>query len=158
MFRPEIVIGPGGPVVFHSDYNAVTAANPARAGEILIVYAKGLGPTIPSVNPGEPFPGEPYATATSPVEVLVDGKSSPAINKLGVPETKDTYRVDFQLPDETASGSASIWISAAWIRGGARWLKGTLLRAKHAISRQECPRWRSCLHDKRIRRAAPARR
>jgi uncharacterized protein (TIGR03437 family) len=119
LFRPEILIGPSGPAVFHGDYSPVTPASPARAGETLIVYAKGLGPTTPGINPGDSFPSEPLAIATSPVEVLVNGKSSPAINQIGLPGTTDTFRVDFRVPDETAAGAANIQISAAWVRGAA---------------------------------------
>ena len=119
MFRPEVLIGANGPVVFHNDHNLVTAASPARAGETLIMYAKGLGPTNPSVNPGDPFPNVPYAIATSPVEVLVNGRSVPAINQIGVPGTTDLYRVDFRVPDETAAGTANLQVSAAWVRGAA---------------------------------------
>ena len=119
MFRPEVVIGANGPAVFHSDFSAVNSANPARAGETLIVYAKGLGPTTALLNPGDPFPSEPLAIATSPVEVLVNGKSSPAINQIGLPGTTDTYRVDFRLPDDTVAGTANVQISAAWVKGAA---------------------------------------
>jgi uncharacterized protein (TIGR03437 family) len=117
MFRPEVVTGANGPFVFHADYSLVTAASPARSGETLIVYAKGLGPTTPIVNPGEPFPSEPLAIATSPVEVLVNGKSTAAINQIGVPGTTDTYRVDFRVPDDTAAGMATLQLCAAWIKG-----------------------------------------
>lgn len=117
-FRPEILIGPSGPVVFHNDnYGPVTADRPARPGESLILYAKGLGPTNPSVNPGDPFPNGPFALVTSPVEVLVNGTSAPATNQLGVPGTTDTYRVDFRVPDGTAAGTASVQLSAAWVKG-----------------------------------------
>jgi uncharacterized protein (TIGR03437 family) len=104
-------------VVFHNDYSLVSTANPARAGEALIVYAKGLGPTTPTVAPGDAFPNGPFAVATSPVEVLVNGKSSPAINQLGVPGSTDTYRVDFRVPDGTPAGAAQVQISAAWVKG-----------------------------------------
>ena len=117
--RPEVLIGPNGPVFFHSGYIPVTSANPAAAGETLILYAKGLGPTTPGLNPGAPFPNEPFANATSPVEVWVDGKSSPAITQIGVPGTTDTYRVDFRVPDSTVAGTASVQISAAWVTGTA---------------------------------------
>jgi uncharacterized protein (TIGR03437 family) len=50
-FRPEVVVGASGPTVFHSDYNPVTAASPARAGETLIVYGKGLGQQPPASTP-----------------------------------------------------------------------------------------------------------
>ena len=117
--RPEVLIGPNGPVVFHSGYIPVTSANPATAGEALILHAKGLGPTTPGLNPGDPFPNGPFAVPTSPVEVLVNGKSSPAINQLGVPGSSDTFRVDFRMPEDTAPGAANIQISAAWVRGAA---------------------------------------
>ena len=118
VFRPEVVIGTSGATIFHNDYSLVTTSSPARAGETLIVYAKGLGPTTPNINPGDLFPSEPLAIATSPVEVLVNGKSSPAINQVGVPGTPDTYRVDFRVPDDTATGMATLQLVAAWIKGG----------------------------------------
>lgn len=119
MFRPEIVMTPNGPAVFHQDFSPVTPDKPAQKGETLIVYAKGLGPTNPGVNPGEPFPSDPLALVTSPVEVLVGGKASPATNQLGIPGTTDTYRVDFQVPDTTVSGMVPIQVSAAWVSGTA---------------------------------------
>jgi uncharacterized protein (TIGR03437 family) len=119
MFRPEVLIGPAGPAVFHSDYSPVTAGSPARAGEILIVHAKGLGRTTPSLNPGDVFPSNPLAVANSPVEVLVNGRSASAINQVGVPGATDTFRVDFRVPDDTAAGNASVQISAAWVKGSA---------------------------------------
>jgi len=119
MFRPEILVTPAGPTVFHLDFSPVTSDRPAQRGEILIVYAKGLGPTSPGVNPGDLFPLEALAVATSPVEVLVDGKASPAINQVGVPGTTDTYRVDFRVPDTAAAGMVPIQVSAAWVKGTA---------------------------------------
>lgn len=117
MFRPEVLTDSNGPVFFHSDYSRVTSASPARAGETLIAYAKRLGPTNPSVNPGDPFPSEPLAIATSPVEVLVNGKPTAALNQIGVPGTTDTYRVDFRVPDDAGSGTATVQLSAAWVKG-----------------------------------------
>jgi len=119
MLRPEVLIRPNGPVIIHSDYSAVTSDKPARPGEILILYAKGLGPTTPSVNPGDRYPSEPFAIVTSPVEVLVNGKPSPAINQIGLPGSSDTYHVAFRMPDDASAGTASVQISAAWVKGSA---------------------------------------
>jgi hypothetical protein len=82
MFRPEVVTTSAGPLILHSDWTLVSTAKPAERGEVLIAVAKGLGPTVPGVSPGDPFPSDPFAAVTSPVEVLVDGKSSPAINQV----------------------------------------------------------------------------
>jgi uncharacterized protein (TIGR03437 family) len=119
MFRPEILAGQNGPVIIHEDYSLVTSAKPARSGEVLILYAKGLGPTTPSVNPGHLYPGAPFAVVNSPVEVLVNGKAAPAINAIDLPGTNDIYHVAFRLPDDTTAGTASVQISAAWVKGSA---------------------------------------
>ena len=42
MERPEIVITSGGPAIFHADFSPITAAKPAKAGEVVIVRATGL--------------------------------------------------------------------------------------------------------------------
>jgi uncharacterized protein (TIGR03437 family) len=119
MFRPEVLVGANGPVIVHSDYSAITSDRPARPGEILILYAKGLGPTTPSVNPGDQYPSEPFAVVNSPVEVLVNGRPSPAINQVGLPGSSDVYHVAFRVPEDTVAGAARVQISAAWVTGSA---------------------------------------
>ena len=71
------------------------------------------------MNPGDPFPSEPFAVVISPVEVLVNGKSSAALNQIGVPGTTDPFRVDFRVPDDTQTGQATVQLSAAWVKGAA---------------------------------------
>jgi uncharacterized protein (TIGR03437 family) len=73
MSRPEVVTTATGPLVLHADWTPVTADKPAQRGEVLIAIARGLGPTLPGVNPGDPFPRDPFAVVTSPVDVIVDG-------------------------------------------------------------------------------------
>jgi len=117
MYRPEVVTTSIGPLILHSDWTQVTSSKPAERGEVLIAIAKGLGPTRPGVNPGDPFPSDPFAVVTSPVQVLVDGRASPAINQVGYPGTTDTYHVGFRMPDTTGVGMVSIQVSAAWMKG-----------------------------------------
>jgi uncharacterized protein (TIGR03437 family) len=74
MSRPEIATISSGPAVFHSDFTPVTAAKPARAGEVLIVQATGLGPTVPGVDFGQPFPTGVFQQVNSPVDVTLNGK------------------------------------------------------------------------------------
>jgi uncharacterized protein (TIGR03437 family) len=83
----------------------------------LIVSATGLGPTRPGVDPEQPFPASPLQEVNSPVEVTVNGQTAVVVNRLGWPGTTGNYRVDFRIPDGTASGTASIRISAAFING-----------------------------------------
>jgi hypothetical protein len=118
MSTPQIVAAASGPVVFHGgDFSAVTAARPAKAGEVLIVRATGLGPTRPGVDPGQPFPLDALLAVNSPVEVTVNGQTAEVINAVGWPGLVDTYRLDFRVPDGTATGMAAIQLTAAWIAG-----------------------------------------
>ncbi len=115
---PEVLTVPAGPAVVHSDgFSLVTSDKPARAGENLTLYATGLGPTRPSVDPGKPFPATGLHAVTSPVQVVVNGTSVPALWSGGYPGAVNTYQVNFRLPDDTASGTASISLNVAWING-----------------------------------------
>jgi hypothetical protein len=114
--RPEILTTSTGPAIFHgSDFSTVSATNPARRGEVLIISASGLGPTRQRLDPGTPFPAEPLFEVNSPVEVRVNGVESELINKVGWPGRTNIYRVDFRVPEDTTPGVGILQLTAAWI-------------------------------------------
>jgi uncharacterized protein (TIGR03437 family) len=120
MSAPQIVSTASGPAVFHSsDFSPVTAARPARPGEVLTVQATGLGPTLPGVDPGQPFPIDAILPVNSPLAVTVNGQDAEVVNGVGWPGMVDTYRVDFRVPAGVVAGTASVQLSAAWIAGTA---------------------------------------
>lgn len=116
---PQVVTSGGGPAVYHSDFSPVTAARPARSGEVLIVQATGLGPTLPGVDPGQPFPTDATLPVNSPLAVTVNGRDAEVVNGFGWPGLVDTYRVDFRVPEGMVAGTASVQLNAAWIAGTA---------------------------------------
>jgi uncharacterized protein (TIGR03437 family) len=118
MSRPEVVSTASGPAVTHSsDFTPVNAAKPAVPGEVLSLFATGLGPVRAAVEPGQPFPSSPLAAVNSPVEVTVNGKSAEVLAAVGYPGAVDGYQVNFRLPPDTTKGGATIQVSAAWIAG-----------------------------------------
>ena len=118
MSRPEVVLTANGPAVAHSsDFSLVSASKPAAAGEILCLFATGLGPTRTVLDPGQPFPSSPLAVVNSPIDVMVNGKSAEVLGAVGYPGAVDTYQVNFRLPSDIPRGAATIQISAAWIPG-----------------------------------------
>jgi hypothetical protein len=118
--RPEIVSTANGPAVTHSsDFSVVSASKPAAAGETLSLFATGLGPTKVVLDPGQPFPSNPLAQVNSPVDVTVNGKSAEVLGAVGYPGSVDGYQVNFRLSPDTAKGTASIQVIAAWIPGAA---------------------------------------
>jgi uncharacterized protein (TIGR03437 family) len=120
MSRPEIVATSAGPAVTHSrDFSVVTVSKPATPGETLSLFATGLGPTRPGVDPGQLFPATPLAIVNSPVDVTVNGKSVEVLGAVGYPGSLNGYQVNFRLPPDTPAGMATIQLSAAWITGSA---------------------------------------
>src|SRR5262245_57852035 len=118
MARPEVTMLPTGPAITHSgDFSLVTASKPAAQGEILSLFATGLGPVVPGVDPGKPFPASPLAVVNAPVVVTVNGKAAEVIGAAGYPGAVDAYQVNFRVPPDTAKGPATIQVTAAWISG-----------------------------------------
>jgi uncharacterized protein (TIGR03437 family) len=118
MSVPQIVPTSSGPAVTHSgDFSLVTPSKPAVAGEILSAFVTGLGPTRPGVDPGRPFPSSPLAAVNSPVEVKVNGKSAEILAAVGYPGSLDSYQVNFRMPADTAKGTATVQVIAAWVAG-----------------------------------------
>jgi uncharacterized protein (TIGR03437 family) len=118
MSLPQILTSGAAPAITHAnDFSLVTASKPAAAGEILSLFATGLGPTRPGVDPGQPFPSSPLAAVNSPIQVTVNGKTALVTGAVGFPGTADGYQVNFQVPPGTAKGAATIQLTVAWMAG-----------------------------------------
>jgi len=118
--QPQVLTTLNGPAVVHaSDNTPVTPGRPAKAGEILSLFASGLGPTKPGVDPGQPFPADPLQLVNSPVQVLVNGNAGEVLYAGGYPGAVDGYQVNFRLPDGTTPGQAALQLTSAWIAGPA---------------------------------------
>ncbi len=116
MTTPDIIQTPDGPAVAHSsDFSLVTKAKPAAAGEILSLFTNGLGPTIPDVDPGQPFPIGVASVVNSPLQVTVNGNPAEVLAAVGYPGTEG-YQVNFRVPVGT-TGMTTIQVIAAWIAG-----------------------------------------
>lgn len=120
MEQPQIIQTPNGPAIAHSsDFTLVSSSKPAAAGEILSLFATGLGPTVPEVGLGLPFPSNPLSNVNSPVTVTVNGETAEVLAAVGYPGAVDGYQVNFQVPADAAKGVGSVQVTAAWITGPA---------------------------------------
>ncbi len=116
--RPEILSNGGAPAVVHaSDFTLVSASRPAAPGEILSLYATGLGPTRPGLELGSPFRSQPLHEVNSPLEVFVNGRAAEVLAAVGNPGSVDAYQVNFRVPGDTPPGMATLQVSAAWVTG-----------------------------------------
>jgi uncharacterized protein (TIGR03437 family) len=114
---PMIVSSAGKAEVYHQGWKPVTPQAPAMAGEVLIAKVIDLGPTTPPVPGGQPFPRDPLLPVAGSVEVRVDGRLTEVVQKIGWPETVDTYRLDFVVPKVEGPGRAFVAIKAAGVTG-----------------------------------------
>ena len=90
----------------HADNSLITASAPATAGEVIIIYATGLGYTNPDQTDGE-IPTHPaQITNLSSLSVLINGVSTGpgSIQYAGVtPGCAGLYQINLQLPSPLPS-------------------------------------------------------
>jgi uncharacterized protein (TIGR03437 family) len=103
----------GYAVAARGDGSLVTLDAPARPGEIVVVYATGLGETVPPVRYGEVARAAAWLRAGDETRVLVDGRAIPAddLHYAGVaPGFAGLYQVNWTVP-EWASGEAAVRVA-----------------------------------------------
>jgi uncharacterized protein (TIGR03437 family) len=95
-----ITTGPRAGTVWHQDWSTmVSNGNPAHTGELIHVFAVGLGPVTPEVPPGALAPStEPLARLTTPMTcsdstILYAGLQPGALERI--------YQVDMRLGSAT---------------------------------------------------------
>lgn len=110
--------GSGNVIAQHADYSYVTAASPAKPGEIVIIYLAGLGATNPAVPSGQAAPTtEPLARVVNAPTVTVDGQNA-AVEFAGLaPGFVGLYQIDLQVPANAGSGSLPLVVSQSGVAG-----------------------------------------
>ena len=98
------------PVLERPDGSFVSAQNPARAGETVIAFVTGLGPTTPAVATNSlPIPGS-AATVQGTVIVGFAGGGIPFTSAQASPDLIGVYEVSFQVPSTGPTGNQSFSI------------------------------------------------
>ncbi len=100
-------------VVLHANYQVVTAANPAAAGEVVIIYCTGLGDVSPEPALGAPAPGSPLSNTIANASVSVGGQAASVQFSGLAPSYVGLYQVNAQLPSGLASGPQQLSIAVA---------------------------------------------
>ena len=104
-------------ITHSADFTSVSSSKAAAAGEVLAIFAKGLGATRPSVASGQLFPAGSFAPVDSLVEVRVNGRSTVVFGAVGIPGTVDGFQVNFRLPADIGKGTVKVELSAGGSAG-----------------------------------------
>jgi len=99
-------------VIAHSLTNQlVTAGAPGDSGEVVSIYATGLGPIFPGPADGEPAPADP--PIKGPVSaVSIGGLNAKVLRSILAPGLVGVNQVDVQIPASVSSGSVDVYIGA----------------------------------------------
>jgi minor extracellular serine protease Vpr len=100
--------------VHPSDGALVTPDDPAFPGEVLILYATGLGPLSIPLADGYPAPSSPLAYTIEPFQVIVEGESSEVLFSGLAPGFDGVYQINFRVPRDAPSGALDIFIQSPY--------------------------------------------
>ncbi|HTS24693.1 MAG TPA: IPT/TIG domain-containing protein [Bryobacteraceae bacterium] len=92
---------PGYAIATHVDNSLITADSPAHAGEIVVIYATGLGKTAPNPATGEIPQYAAQIAALSSFQVLLGGVAVDRglIKYAGLtPESAGLYQINLEVP------------------------------------------------------------
>ena len=76
----------------------VTVDSPASAGEVVQIFATGLGSVSPTVPSGRPAPSQPLSRIVSSVTVTLNGVPAPVLFAGLAPGFAGLYQVNLQVP------------------------------------------------------------
>jgi uncharacterized protein (TIGR03437 family) len=82
----------------------VNPNNPATAGDIIVIYCTGLGPTAPTVTTGQPSPNQ--AIVTIPATVTIGGVAATVQFAGLTPSFVGLYQVNVVVPTGVTAGPA----------------------------------------------------
>ncbi len=96
----------GQGVVIDSQGRVVNSFVPAAAGDVVVVYAAGLGPTNPAVRSGEASPLDPLARVTVTPTVTIGGVTAEVTFAGLTPGLVGLYQLNVRIPSGVKPGPA----------------------------------------------------
>ena len=94
------------------DGSLVDAAHPAKPGEILTLYALGMGATNPPVASGQLAPAvPPFAPVTATPIVTVNGANADILYAGLTPGAIGLYQINIRVPDNAAAGDLDVVVT-----------------------------------------------
>lgn len=100
----------GGAVVKNADFSLVSASNPARAGDVLVIYFTGGGQTNPRIVSGGVV-GFPPLAETAPASVTIGTRAAEVLYSAASPGFVGLYQAAVRMPSGVAPGNAPVILS-----------------------------------------------
>ena len=94
---PAIFFAPVPAILKNANFSVVTSTNPARSGDVLLVYLTGLGQTTPALTTGLIVPSNALP-ATRPVTATIGGRPATVVYSTASPGFTGLYQVAVTVP------------------------------------------------------------
>jgi uncharacterized protein (TIGR03437 family) len=101
----------GGIVVRNSDFSLIGPDNPARPGDVLVVYGTGFGQTTPPLATGAFAPSSPFAS-TPTVTATIGGRPANVIYSLASPGFVGLNQAALTVPAGVSPGTAQLVLTS----------------------------------------------
>ena len=102
---PLATYSPGVFAITDGSYVPISAANPARRGQSIIIFANGLGPVDATQTSGGPASNTVFTNTLGVPTVTIGGSSAPLQFSGMTPGLVGLYQVNVQVPAGASSGT-----------------------------------------------------
>ena len=107
-------------IVKNADFSLVTSANPAKAGDVLVIYMTGLGQTTPAVQTGAlVVPPAGAFNNTAPVTVTIGGVTAPVAYSIASPSFAGLYQVAVTVPAGVSGAAMPVVVTSGTARSNS---------------------------------------
>ena len=96
-------------------FNLLSASNPAVRGQIIVLYANGLGPVNNQPNSGDPAGSAPTASCKTLPTVMIGGQNAQVAYGGLVPSLPGLYQLNVTVPANITAGTQTITVSAGGV-------------------------------------------
>jgi uncharacterized protein (TIGR03437 family) len=104
-------ISPGVVAALDTNFQVIGSSNPAKRGQVVQLYANGLGPVNNQPASGEPAPGSPLAQTKSMPVVTIGGQQA-AVSFSGLaPGFAGLYQINVTVPQNLMPGNQQITVA-----------------------------------------------
>ncbi len=102
------VDGTNGAIQHASDFTLVSRSSPAARGEVVIIYATGLGAVDPPVPSGLPAPAAPLSRTLVNPSVTIGGAGAEVLFSGLTPGYAGLYQVNARIPENAPTGLVDV--------------------------------------------------
>jgi uncharacterized protein (TIGR03437 family) len=105
--------GFGAAKAINQDGKLNSVLTPARAGEVVTIYASGLGAVVPAIPAGQAGPTNPLSVVSQTVAASIGGVPAPVTFAGLAPGYAGIYQVNIMIPAGVPAGTRVIFVSNA---------------------------------------------